>query len=1114
MATSINFPITNLTQAAAQQYLQNDGLETLGLTTVALSPHWSVNALNQADYNSTNLTLAVANGNLTAPFRGLLSGAFSPASSFLAGAIGKDDAALSVLQNDGNLFPSPNNPDSVILEISKANGSAREFVKCTNRNANLFVIERGWDGSARQEWEVGDRVSLKLGRSNRSVQFYGADGAHFTVPCAVFRFHPQAALRLERLMIDRLTPGGPGILPVPVCMVVQNAQHFKTDQFFNADAMLPVGGAISFHDARGLIVDPIYVASVFAALLQWLPALKPASVAGGTGDANGITAISNFANGTLIHVVDMHGSNLQPSTGMLVRQDNNGDQNVSTNLPFVLPPNNQLKGADFTRLRWGWMGNGVMGTNLLTPPNLNVNLPRRFYRVCLVDLNWALVGNRTDQEQLGIQAADQRISEAQFLPKVRDQVTIDYLPDGPDTLAEGTRLLAPTAQQQFRMAISPAIDNTMDTPATRGAAAHWPQYPAPAVNNPGGFPAQYPVTLTNANVAAAWAPNNKDVVLTLTGVAMFNDHVRVYPQVFVPIEAIATEPSFIRGDGGSSLAIANPVTLLLSDPFAIGSGQQPDPAILTLDVVVTPRGGPRQMWGAVNVPVNGNASLPPNPFPQGPNPPLNPVPNDLRGITAFPIFGVPVTTQATPAPPNPTFAQLAMSLAAEPSPRQAPRLPTMARFETMLVAGDGPSTDAPLTWDAVVTGGHWTPETRSAAHSRGNPGNPAGPDLHAPGVRVTGGLAYDVAYAALRRSQPMIPWPQTATTWNAGWTVFAAGNNFNPPDDSVNTGNTSAGALLRTIAIGCETSQLAGMTPPADQNLEDYLTDLFGFTIDLDIQNEPRLRNEIRREFFIATHGLRDTQYSLLRAISQARELIYIESPQFARTALDPLAPPPNNTQVDLVAAIAARLAALPNLKVVICTPRLSDFNPAFTNWARYHYTARKEAIEMLLGVAPDRVAVFHPVGFPGRPAYIRTTSVIVDDVWSLVGAAHFRRRGMTFDGSVAIASLDRTLESGYSKKVRDYRRALMALKLAVAPPAGAVPASGEWIRLQRPESAFALVQDLLEQGGVGRIQPLWPGPSDNVLPAQEDAADPDGTRAENFEFMTTMASILDQLGR
>jgi hypothetical protein len=172
----------------------------------------------------------------------------------------------------------------------------------------------------------------------------------------------------------------------------------------------------------------------------------------------------------------------------------------------------------------------------------------------------------------------------------------------------------------------------------------------------------------------------------------------------------------------------------------------------------------------------------------------------------------------------------------------------------------------------------------------------------------------------------------------------------------------------------------------------------------------------------------------------QARELIYIESSQLARTARP--GNPAQDYEVDLVAAIVTRLQAQPNLKVIVCTPRLSDFGTSYRNFSRQHYKARSEAAGLLLSAAPDRVAIFHPVGFPGRTAFIRTTSVIVDDVWALVGAAHFRRRGMTFDGSVAIASFDRQLDEGYSKKVRDYRRALMAAKMRVPIPPPTQPAA------------------------------------------------------------------------
>jgi hypothetical protein len=102
-------------------------------------------------------------------------------------------------------------------------------------------------------------------------------------------------------------------------------------------------------------------------------------------------------------------------------------------------------------------------------------------------------------------------------------------------------------------------------------------------------------------------------------------------------------------------------------------------------------------------------------------------------------------------------------------------------------------------------------------------------------------------------------------------------------------------------------------------------------------------------------------------------------------------------------------------------------------------------------------------------------------------------------------------LQRGYSKNVRAFRRALMAAKMNIAPPVGPTP-SGEWVRLGRPESAFALVSDWLAEGGLGNILPLWPGPSDSsVLPATGNMADPDGSDGSTFE--TTFASLIAEAG-
>jgi hypothetical protein len=67
------------------------------------------------------------------------------------------------------------------------------------------------------------------------------------------------------------------------------------------------------------------------------------------------------------------------------------------------------------------------------------------------------------------------------------------------------------------------------------------------------------------------------------------------------------------------------------------------------------------------------------------------------------------------------------------------------------------------------------------------------------------------------------------------------------------------------------------------------------------------------------------------------------------------------------VEALADRLAAHRSLRVIIATPRLPDHVPAYGGWIREALTARREAVDALRGVDPDRVVAFHPIGFPGR---------------------------------------------------------------------------------------------------------------------------------------------------
>lgn len=1110
--------ITTLTPADIQQQLQSDGLDTLGLTTLALSTRWDDATPSVADYDTSDLTLSV--GALHAPFRGILEYAFSPVDSTLAADLAKDATALTVQTGDGDAFPSPTG-GSMLLTLTSAAGDKAEVVECTARSGDQFTISRAAANTTAQAFKQGDKVALRLTSGTRTDSFIGADGGPLLGTCAVYRLHPAAVLRLQRLMQDRYTSGGnPAILPVPRCLVAWDAVGFTTARWYEPDeAISGVSGRISFHDARGLIVDPIYVSALFADLQAWLPGLTgKASTAPMNGDG-GVRKIAELATSTLVHCVDLHGDVYQQAFdgARIVTTDAGGAEtgSIGTNGLLTLAAGDGIAAAssDAGRLRWGWATNGVLARTRLTPPPLPTtgtppsSLPRQFYRLAVVDAVWALLGNRTATETLGIPADDQSIP-ADLLPKVRDQVVIDYLVDGPDTLAEAATVLARPGQNMI-LAVSPVLDGTMATPTQPGTNAHWPAFPLPNTN--AGFPT--PPASAKDGLTAAWTAGNDVVVTVAADKAPDGAHIRLFPQQFVTIAAIGQESSFVRGDGGAGIAQAgSPTQILLPNPFQLtGAQPRPNPANLTLDIVVAPRQGRRKLWGAVTVPVAaGPAPTPPDPF-AGTNA-LSAVPPTFESGAPDPLFGIPTTVTPPGAAPT-DLTKFLRALSFEGAPRQGPRCPTMARFDTVLTTGvSGGTPTGTLLWEAVLTGGRWARETRSALHASGNPGNPAGPDVHAPGVHVTGALAYDLARHAMRRAMPILPVPGNPDG-TLGWVTGMDGDNFNEPQDSTAT-NTGIGALLETVAAVCETPELSLIAPPdqgttAQQAINRIASALGVNPPTITVANDQRIIAEIRRECVVSAKGLRDAQWSLRRALHDARELIYVESPQFARTARPDGAP--TAEQVDLVDELVTSLQDHPNLRVIICTPREADFAPNYPGWSRQHYQARTEAVGNLLAVAPERVAVFHPVGFPGRTAFVRTTSIIVDDVWCLVGATHFRRRGMTFDGSVAVASFDRQLENGYAKKVRAYRRSLMAAKLAIPAPGAGAP-SADWLRLGQPRSAFELVTDWLQEGGLGQIQPLWPGPADTtVLPATAAMADPDGS--DGTTFIGLFASLLAEAG-
>ncbi|HEY3946165.1 MAG TPA: hypothetical protein VGL78_13140 [Solirubrobacteraceae bacterium] len=346
---------------------------------------------------------------------------------------------------------------------------------------------------------------------------------------------------------------------------------------------------------------------------------------------------------------------------------------------------------------------------------------------------------------------------------------------------------------------------------------------------------------------------------------------------------------------------------------------------------------------------------------------------------------------------------------------------------------------------------------------------------------------------------------------------------------------TFAGAALQTVAPYCESSELAPILSADPTLLDDAIDSLTeNMTIlptslpdrqDIvnalnSLKSSPPAGNptpsdtaliiaaELVRELSTSAFGRRDSQWALSDAIADARHFIYIETPGFCSTAATPTddAPLPPYAS-DLMKKLGDQLDAKEGLQLMICCPKHPDFAPGYEGMAAYEtadryklLTGEPAATPATLAVLPDdRTVGFHPIGFPGRYSRIETTVVIIDDRWMLIGGSTFRRRGLTFDGSSDLVLTDTQLENGRSPAIRDFRRTLLAARLGV-------PTDQEhpsYVQLFDGQRSFALIRQLLQGGGLGKIDLWWNGQTPGITPTAPltmDQANPEG---RSFDLLT-----------
>jgi hypothetical protein len=953
-----------------------------------------------------------------------------------------------------------------------------------------------------------------------------AAGARIDGIVALFSFHPQAALRLRRLIGQRHDgrTDGRASRPVPWYMVIRGGEapaeipDIQPDDPPLAPVAATVGsalthGTLSFHDEHGLIVDPVAVAALFRDLMQnGFPALRNPG-AGSTSDlatasttAGAIGPIAAMLpQGVLVHLVDAFGSAWKhPATGPGLRIG-------ATGTPLGTGPHAWQGGAIQSTvaaadsLRFGFLPEGELGTSPLDIPPLPTTsfppgsaapaLGRQFFRIVAVDLHLHLRGNRGADSIDEVPGADPS-TQLEPAPQVRDGNTLQAMTDGQAAMGAVSEIGSSTG---LVLAVSPTIATDAAFPVNR--SQRWPAIPVP-VSTAEDLSADHS-TRARSEATAAYVDAGLDVTVSWpAGALPVEAHVRLFPRLDpgAAVVQLSALEFALRGDGGSGIATGSGLTVLLRDPFRVGSGSRPADPVLRFDLLIVTRGsaGVRsRLFGGLVVPVGTGGVAPVRPVVANA---LASLPLNQRGLAPAPLLGLVPSIPA--AGTNPLLDALG-----EAAPREAPRFRTMARTETIVAGHDG---GAPGNWTALISPGFLDSRSVRDDARLGNPGNDAGPEDHAPALVASSRLGLDLARAALRRTHHLT---RRLPELNA--------ERWSEPGPGL---GTVAGVVLQNIAEIAESPELSLLPEDLVRNLPANWTALVNAiapfvpaSLGTVLSSVPtptaaeRWIDEVRREAFAAKQGRRDSQWALRWALSHARNLIYIETPLFGATTDGSDA-----HEVDLIKLLVARLTAQKELRLIICLPKRVPFGPGYEGFAQRHYIARNAAVEALQAAAGARVVVYHPLGFPGRPEVIRGTLITIDDVWALEGTSSFSRRGLTFDGSVDVCFLDRQFREGVSAAIAERRRRALARTLGVTPPdaglSNGTTANANWVRTRQMKSAFVLVQEILARGGDGLLEALWRGlPESDLLPLDARIADPDG---RGFPAISAIfASILAGLG-
>lgn len=425
-------------------------------------------------------------------------------------------------------------------------------------------------------------------------------------------------------------------------------------------------------------------------------------------------------------------------------------------------------------------------------------------------------------------------------------------------------------------------------------------------------------------------------------------------------------------------------------------------------------------------------------------------------------------------------AGIARSLVVPSSP-----LPTLERLEVAAASIDATSALAALAATPALGRYH-----ELFPHQLGHPGAPGAVDVHGTGVRLTHRAAvalgelvrdrtepasFDLATAAATPLAEPTP-PSTPGVWAASLRTVSAG--------------------VEGEAILLQALSMSSLYPFSDDltSALNWWNSNVGAAIPTPIASAAAsVARALDRRVLASSKGAREGAVSLQRAIADAEDLVYIETP-----ALDTLTLGPSDDRTEVISKLIARLDENRSLSVVICVP-IHPMPGAPAGYKRVRNQLLLDAVRDLRAAGGGRIAVFSPSAGPGRTLRLAATSVIVDDVYALTGTTHLSRRGLSFDSSLAAAVFDEVLDGGRPAEVRAFRRRLIAERLGLA--VSLVP--------DDPADLVASIKRVVKRGG-GRITPFLLSPAElPVTDADKDAWNRDGaTIPADFDLLSWLGLL------